>query len=99
MTAKRADLVIEVQDTTDGSGNWTGEWIDSGGFKNVLIGYEVGTAGVRLEFSSDGSAVLTNSGSPVASGTVIGIGTRFFRAAISGGTPNDSFWLVGRIWD
>lgn len=55
--AQRSDLVLEGPITLDGSGNYTGPWIDSAEIRSVGVIHS-GTPGSQIEFSSDASAVI-----------------------------------------
>lgn len=49
--AQRTDLVAEIETTLDGSGDYTGPWIDSAGIFKVRV-VNVGS-GIRIEQSND----------------------------------------------
>jgi hypothetical protein len=84
--AARTDLIIEVDATTDGSGNYAGDWFDSG---SVLVVRAVvsGIGNCFIEESADQVHLLTYnpvSGAP----SDIPITGRYFRFAAVGSTPN-----------
>lgn len=101
--APRADLLGEVDTTLDGSGNYTGPWIDTGGILKVRIAWQSNmapTAGVvKVEESSDQANVIrvqfTGSGGDSGEGQRVDVdlGARYFRFKISGGTANATLRL------
>lgn len=94
----RGDLVIEVLDSTDGSGNYTGAWVDTSGIRELFFEVENGTAGVMLEYSSDGSTALAGSAFVPTNGVVHQVYARYIRFKIVSGSVSSAFWAMGRIW-
>lgn len=93
--ALRADLLAEVVDVLDGSGDYTGEWIDTGGIQRVrLLNTGLGGVSVTLEHSIDQVNVMPDSWT---SGDEKDLTTRYFRFAINGGTPSLGFQLSIRV--
>ena len=84
--AQRADLVFEGPITLNGSGDFTGDWLDSAGIHVVAAAYTQGTAGVQLEQSTNASTLLILDS--WAQGAEKPILARYFRISVDGGTPN-----------
>lgn len=93
----RSDTPIEVNTTLDSSGNYTGPWIDTAGYKQLLLAHIVGTT-VQAELSQDGANALVNSAGAVTNGSVLSFSTPYFRLKVVSGTANAVFWMSGRIW-
>lgn len=62
--AQRTDLIAEIDTTLDGSGDYTGSWLDSGGIFLIRV---VNTgSGVRIEESNNQTDVVQVNTSEVA---------------------------------
>lgn len=89
----RIDLPLEVDTTLDASGKYASPWIDSTGTRSLRAIY-VGPATVEIEYSLDGSTVLTpDSWNP---GVEKSVSARYWRATASG-TPNGVFRMSVRV--
>lgn len=87
--AKRADLLAEVDTTLDGSGDYTGEWLDSAGVDTIRVLHLIAGTQAIIQESSDQSSVLST---PVPSGYgEVPLTARYFRLAVDGGTANATF--------
>lgn len=62
--ARRIDLIAEIDTTLDGSGDYTGEWIDSCGIRTIRVA-NVGS-GVRIEESNNQTDIVQVNTSDVA---------------------------------
>lgn len=104
--AQRADLLSEVDTALDGSGNYTGPWIDTGGVEQVRVTWQANmspSAGVvTVEESSDQSAIVcvpfVGSGGDSGEGqrTDVPLGARYFRFKIAGATASTPLRLAIR---
>lgn len=93
--AQRADLLAEISTTLDGSGNFAGTWIDSGGVKNVRVIHSSVGVTPQIDESSDQSVILGNT--TVSGGYAEApLTARYFRLTVSGGTANATFRAVLR---
>lgn len=64
--AGKADVVITVDTTLDGSGNYTGDWYDADGV--LTVRFANASSGARLQQSND-QTNLINVRTPVSTGT------------------------------
>jgi hypothetical protein len=84
--AQRADLLAEIDTTLDGSGDYTGDWIDSSEIYSVRVLYSgVGTQALIQESANQTNVLSTSL--PVGFGEVP-ITARYFRFAVDGGSAN-----------
>lgn len=87
--AKRADLLAEIDTTLDGSGDYTGEWLDSAGVNLARVLYAAAGTQALVQESSDQTNVLST---PVPTGYgEVPLTARYFRLAVDGGTANAAF--------
>jgi hypothetical protein len=98
--AQRTDLVAEIDTTLDGTGDYTGPWIDSAGIFLIRI-VNVGS-GIRIEESNDqtntvqiNTVEIAGEGLPYAQ-EEIAITARYFRV-MGYGDPNAPLHAAVRI--
>ena len=94
---QRADLLSEVDTTLDGSGDYTGPWIDTAGVDKIRVVYRSTSAGVLyIDQSSDQSFVLYEGlqaplGSSVGGLSELILGARYFRVRADGDMAGVAF--------
>lgn len=104
----RNDCFLEIEDSTDGSGTYTTDWIDSTGITGFCAYQNIPgfSPGVTMEGSIDGSTGLGNpetviqggSSSPTdLSSKEILVPFRYFRLKITGATASTAFKLFARV--
>lgn len=83
---QRVDLLAEIDTTLDAAGDYTGDWIDSGGVNTIRVLYSaIGTQGLIQESADQVSALS----SPVPAGYgELPLTARYFRFTVDGGTAN-----------
>lgn len=98
--AQRTDLVAEIDTTLDGSGDYTGPWIDSAGIFRLRVANT--GSGVRIEESNDqtntvqvNTVEVSSEGLPYAQ-EEISITARYFRVR-GYGDPNAALHASVRV--
>lgn len=92
--ARRGDLLVEVNSTLDGSGDYTGDWIDSSGIFTIRV--LATTAGVNPGIQQTADQVYIFSDTLGAGYQEYPITARYFRLYMDGGTPNAAFRAIVR---
>ena len=89
--AQRSDILLEVDTTLDGSGNYTGPWIEAAEIHTVVAVWTDGIGGSsgypKFNLSADSSNVIRSLES-ISPFTEYKIPARYFRFQVSGGTAN-----------
>jgi type 1 fimbria pilin len=92
--APRADLLLEVDTTLDGSGEYIGDWIDTGGVLTALVTFQSNSStGIfEVQQSMDQSFVFFDGNGPNLGGggssQEYPLRARYFRIKASGGTAS-----------
>ena len=100
--AQRSDILFEIDTTLDGSGNYTGPWIESSGIHTVILTFTEGLGGgsgyPKFHLSADATNVIRSIES-VGPGGEYKIPTRYFRFQESAGNANATFRLSIKALD
>jgi|SRR5882757_150189 len=88
MTARR-DLLLEVDTTLDGSGNYNSPWIDSAGTDRIVAVWTDGISGVKINFSLDTEEFLYTI--DAARLTEYVVPARYFNLRVIAGGNNAAF--------
>lgn len=95
----RNDLVLELDTVADGSGQYTGVWIDTAGVPAVTVSSSLTSVTHRLELSQDGSTSYASydiSGSTQIPLIEYPLPARYFRVAFVSASANQAFKLTVR---
>lgn len=94
--AQRVDLLIEVDTTLDGSGDYTSPWVETAYVDTVRVGAVGGENFRYVEQSIDGTNVFFQTG--IGGGlTEVPLVARYVRLAVDGGTPSAVFRASVRV--
>lgn len=91
----REDLLIEVDTTLDGSGNYASDWLDSAEIHSVrlVFGFASGSGSVYVSPSNDTTYSFPTLA--VSSGSEVAIASRYFQV-VATGTASTAFHLAVR---
>lgn len=94
--AVRRDLVLEVDTTLDGSGNYASDWLDSSAIYDVrVLHWFSGSPSptVQIDESSDQTHILTST----VLGADASLTARYFRLSANGGGVGATFRAAVRV--
>jgi hypothetical protein len=92
--ARRGDLLVEVNTTLDGSGNYTGDWIDSSGIERIRVLSTTASVFPQIQQTADQVYIFQDT---LASGSEeYAITGRYFRLAMVSGTANATYRAIVR---
>lgn len=105
---RRNDLTVELFELLDGSGDYTGDWLDTSGVQSVRVSasFNGGAPTVSIEeaqfdtsHSGDPRVIRTQS-VPVASlhaWAQLDLSARYYRLTVSGGSADNPFAATIRV--
>lgn len=105
---RRTDLTVELFELLDGSGAYTGDWLDTSGVQSVRVSasFNGGTPTVSVEeaqFDTGNSGdprVIRTQNVPVSSLRAwagLDLSARYYRLTVSGGSADNPFAATIRV--
>jgi hypothetical protein len=106
---RRNDLCLELYEVLDGSGNYTGEWLETSGISAVRVAasFTGGSPTTRIEegqFDTSASGgeprAIRSQVAPFAGNKAyaqVDLTCRYFRLTVTGGSADESFAATVRV--